>query len=149
MKVVSDIISGRDTYCVPIGTTIQDTIRFMTEKNVGAVVIVDDLNSRRLLGVFSERDLMKRVALPGLDAKQTKVDEVMTRNVAVGLSNESYEACLDRMKKIGSRHLPIVDGERLIGMVSMRDLMQVNIDDKDEEIKMMNAYIHDVPKNML
>lgn len=149
MKVVSDVISGRETYCVPLGMTVLDAVRFMVEKNIGAVVVVDQVQSKRLRGVFSERDLMKRVVLPGLDPNRTKVDDIMTHNVAVGHAGESYEVCLDRMKKIGSRHLPIVDDDRLIGMVSMRDLMQVNIDDKDEEIKMMNAYIHDVPKSML
>ncbi len=149
MKVVSDIISGRELYCVTVGMAVVDVIRFMAEKNVGAVVVVDDLQTKRLRGVFSERDLMKRVMLAGLDAAKTKIDDVMTKNVAVGHKNESYDVCLERMKRIRSRHLPIVDGERLLGMVSMRDLLEVDLEDKTEEIKMMNAYIHDVPKSML
>ncbi len=149
MKTVSAIISGRELYCVAVGTTLIDVIKFMASKNIGAVVIVDNLQSKKLLGIFSERDLMKRVVVQGIEINRTKIDDVMTKNVAVGNANESYDVCLEAMKKIKSRHLPIVDGERLIGMVSMRDLMEVNIEDKDEEIKMMNAYIHDIPKSSL
>lgn len=146
MKTVSDIISGRELYSITVGTSIEHAVKFMAEKNIGAVVVVDNFSDRRLRGIFSERDLMKRVVLPGLDIHKTRIDEVMTKNVAVGNAKESHDVCLETMKRIGSRHLPIVDGDRLIGMVSMRDLLQVNIDEKDEEIRMMNAYIHDVPQ---
>lgn len=145
MKTVSHIISGRELYCIALGLTVHDAIQFMASKNIGAVVIVDNLQSKNLRGIFSERDLMKRVVLEGLDPKKTKIDDVMTKNVAVANANEAYDVCLETMKKIRSRHLPIVDGEKLIGMVSMRDLMEIKIADGTEEIKMMNAYIHDMP----
>ncbi len=148
MKTVSRIISGRELYCIALGTTVHDAILFMASKNIGAVVIVDNLQSKRLRGIFSERDLMKRVVLEGLDPKKTKIDDVMTKNVAVGNAGEAYDACLETMRKIRSRHLPIVDGEKLIGMVSMRDLMEEKIADGTEEIRMMNAYIHDLPNSM-
>jgi CBS domain-containing protein len=149
MKTVSAVISGRELYCVAIGTTIMEAVKFMAAKNIGAVAVVDNLRNKKLLGIFSERDLMIRVVAHSMDLKATKIDEVMTKNVAVGNAHESYNVCLDAMKKIKSRHLPIVDGERLIGMVSMRDLMEANIDDKNEEIRMMNAYIHDIPQASL
>lgn len=149
MKTVSDIISGRELYYVPLGITVIEAVKYMASKNVGAVVIVDNETNRNLRGIFSERDLLKRVVQEGLDPKTTKIEEVMTKNVAVGNANESYDVCLDSMKKIKSRHLPIVDGQRLIGMVSMRDLMEVKIQDGGEEIQMMNAYIHDIPKSSL
>ncbi|MCB0833963.1 MAG: CBS domain-containing protein [Bacteroidetes bacterium] len=149
MKTVSDIISGRELYYVPLGITVIEAVKYMASKNVGAVVIVDNETNRNLRGIFSERDLLKRVVQEGLDPNTTKIEEVMTKNVAVGNANESYDVCLDSMKKIKSRHLPIVDGQRLIGMVSMRDLMEVKIQDGGEEIQMMNAYIHDIPKSSL
>jgi CBS domain-containing protein len=148
MKTVSHIISGRELFCIALGTSVFDAIQFMASKNIGAVVIVDDLQSKKLRGIFSERDLMKRVVLAGLDPKKTKIDEIMTKNVAVGNAGEAYDACLESMKKIRSRHLPIVDGEKLIGMVSMRDLMEEKIAEGTEEIRMMNAYIHDIPNSM-
>lgn len=149
MKTVSHIISGRELYCIPLGSSVYEAIKFMASKNIGAVVIVDNLQTKKLRGIFSERDLMKRVVLDGMDVKATKIDDVMTKNVAVGNATEAYDACLETMKKIRSRHLPIVDGEQLIGMVSMRDLMEVKIAEGTEEIKMMNAYIHDMPNSMM
>lgn len=149
MKTVSHIISGRELYCIALGATVYDTIQFMASKNIGAVVIVDNLQSRKLRGIFSERDLLKRIVLEGLDVKTTKIDDVMTRNVAVGNANETGDDCLETMKRIKSRHLPIVDGDRLIGMISMRDLMEIKIAEGTEEIKMMNAYIHDVPNSLM
>lgn len=148
MKTVSRIISGRELYCIPLGASVHEAIQFMASKNIGAVVIVDNLQSKKLRGIFSERDLMKRVVLDGLDPQKTKIDDVMTRNVAVGNANEAYDTCLETMRKIRSRHLPIVDGEKLIGMVSMRDLMEEKIADGTEELRMMNAYIHDIPNSM-
>jgi CBS domain-containing protein len=148
MKTVSRIISGRELYCIALGTTVHEAIQFMSSKNIGAVVIVDNLQSKKLRGIFSERDLMKRVVLESLDPKKTQIDDVMTKNVAVGNAGEAYETCLETMRKIRSRHLPIVDGEKLIGMVSMRDLMEEKIADETEEIRMMNAYIHDIPNSM-
>ncbi len=149
MKTVSHIISGRELYCIALGTSVFDAIQFMASKNIGAVVIVDNLQTKKLRGIFSERDLMKRVVLESLDVKTTKIDEVMTKHVAVGNAGEAYDSCLETMKKIRSRHLPIVDGEKLIGMVSMRDLMEIKIEDGTEEIKMMNAYIHDMPNSLM
>lgn len=148
MKTVSHIIYGRELYCIALGASVFETIQFMASKNIGAVVIVDNLQNKKLRGIFSERDLMKRVVLEGLDPKKTKIDEVMTKNVAVANADEAYDVCLETMKKIRSRHLPIVDGEKLTGMVSMRDLMEFKIAEGTEEIRMMNAYIHDIPNSM-
>ena len=148
MKTVSHIISGRELYCIALGTSVYDAIQYMASKNIGAVVIVDNLQSKKLRGIFSERDLMKRVVLEGLDPKKTRIDDVMTKNVAVANGAEAYDACLETMKKIRSRHLPLVEGEKLAGMVSMRDLMEIKIAEGTEEIRMMNAYIHDIPNSM-
>ena len=148
MKKASAIISGRELYCIVVGSKVLDVLRYMGEKNIGAVAVVDNLNDRKLRGIFSERDLLKRIVLPGLDPKQTSIDDVMTKNVAVGQGHETYDVCLETMKRINSRHLPIVEGEKFIGMISIRDLMEVDIEDKDEEIKFMNAYIHDLPQKV-
>ncbi len=148
MKTANAIISGRDVYCVPVGTTVFSAVQFMAEKNVGAIGVVDNLAGKKLLGIFSERDLLKRVVLNGIDAKSTKIDDVMTKNVAVARAQDSYNICLDLMKKVKSRHLPIVDGDKLVGMVSMRDMMEAEIEEQTTELRMMNSYIHDMPGGM-
>jgi len=145
MKNAKEILAGREPYFVTLGQTVFETIRFMAEKNVGAVVIVDDAKSKCLRGVFSERDLLKRIVLAGTDPRQTMIEDVMTKNVAVCSLSDPADQCLQTMNRIKSRHLPVVDGEVLVGMISLRDLLETDIHEKEEEIRMMNAYIHDLP----
>lgn len=145
MKTAKDILAGREPYFVTVGTTVHEAIRFMAEKNIGAVAVVNHAAERRLRGIFSERDLLKRVTLAGLDTRQTIIDEVMTKNVAVCGSDDSSQRCQQTMKQIKSRHLPVVDGDRLVGMISLRDILEMDIQEKEEELRMMNAYIHDMP----
>jgi CBS domain-containing protein len=99
----------------------------------------------RLVGILSERDIMNRVVAAGLDPDGTRVVEVMTREVLVTGPNASYAEGLREMREAACRHLPVVDGERFVGMVAQRDLLQIDLDEKSEEIRWLNAYIHDVP----
>lgn len=145
MKTVSAIISGREPYSVTLGTNVFDVIQLMASKNIGAICIVDSSAMMRLRGVFSERDLLKRVVLQGLDPRALTIETVMTKNVAVASAGESYDVCMERMKRVNSRHLPVVEGEKFLGMISVRDLLETNLEEKDAELKMMNAYIHDMP----
>lgn len=97
----------------------------------------------KLLGIFSERDLLKRVVVKGLNPADVKVDDVMTQEIMIALEDESYEECLAKMKKAGVRHLPVVDkNNNLIGMISLRDLMDISLDEKMERIEMLHAYIY-------
>jgi CBS domain-containing protein len=109
---------------------------------VGAVSVLD---GSRLVGILSERDVMSRVVAPQLDPDRTRVGEVMTKDLVVAQSGESHEEGLRKMKQAGCRHLPVVDGDRLVGMVSQRDLLQIDLSEKDEEIRWLNAYIHFIP----
>lgn len=142
MNNLNSIIHGRATYTLNKDMTVLEAAQYMAEKRVGAVPVVDgDL----LVGVFSERDLMTRVVVAGRAADQTYVSEVMTRNLVVGCPEESYEEGKRRMQQAKCRHLAIVQEGRLLGFISLRDLMQVEIDEKSEELKLMNEYIAGVP----
>lgn len=142
MKKVGEIVFNREVYFVRAGQTVLEVARYMSEKNVGAVVI---LENQHLTGIFSERDLMTRVVSQGLDPQQTRVEEVMTRQPVSADAGESYEDCLRKMKQLNVRHLPVVEQDQLLGLVSLRDLLLVDLDEKDHELKMMTAYIHYVP----
>jgi CBS domain-containing protein len=98
-----------------------------------------------LAGIFSERDIMKRVLAAGRDPKTTKVSEVMTRDPKVVAPDESLENCMRLMREHGFRHLPVCEGKRLVGLVSLRDLLLRDLTEKDDEVKMMRAYIHSTP----
>ena len=142
MRTVGELIKGKGFYVVKVGQTVLEVVQLMAEQQIGAVPVLDE---NRLVGIFSERDLMTRVVARGLDVKATKVEQVMTKDLVVADAGESYEGCLKKMKQIGGRHLPVVSGDKLIGMVSMRDLLLLDVSEKDEEIKWMTAYIHYIP----
>jgi CBS domain-containing protein len=88
---------------------------------------------------------MGRVVAKGLDPDATRVGDVMTRDLVVSEAGESHEDGVRKMKQAGCRHLPVVEGGQLIGIVSLRDLLQVDLSEKDEEIRWLNAYIHYTP----
>lgn len=121
---------------------MREAARYMAERNVGAVAV---LEGDRLSGIFSERDLLNRVVARGLDPAALRVSEVMTPNPVVVEVSESIEKCLRIMKQTNCRHLPVVEEGRLAGMLSMRDVLQMDIAEKADEIQMMRAYIHFVP----
>lgn len=114
----------------------------MSEGRVGAIPIIE---GERLVGIFSERDLMTRVVVAGKDPQQTRVEEVMTHKVVVASIDESVERCLEKMQRAGCRHLPVVQDGRVISMLSMRDLLRDEIEEQEEEIRSLRSYIHQAP----
>lgn len=143
MKTIGALVSSRkELFRLSPQQSVREAARYMTERRVGAVCVLD---GSRLVGILSERDIMGRVVAKGLDLDHTTVGEVMTRDLVVGQADDSHEDGLRRMKQAGCRHLPVVQGEKLLGMVSQRDLLQVDLSEKDEEIRWLNAYIHFIP----
>ena len=105
------------------------------------------LESGELVGVFSERDIMKRVFVEGRDPTSTKVSDVMTPNPLVVSPDESCAHCLILMKQHGFRHLPVSDGKRLVGFLSLRDLLLREVEEKDGDLRLMRDYIHATPQS--
>ena len=121
------------------GASALEVARRMAEGRVGCIPILED---DRLVGVFSERDLMVRVVVAGRDAAETPVSEVMTRDVITAGLDDRIERCLEKMKSAGCRHLPVVADGRVISMLSMRDLLTEEIEEQTEEIRHLREYIH-------
>lgn len=142
MNTVGDIVRGREVYTVQSKQSVLETVQYMVEKGIGAVAVME---SERMLGIFSERDLMKRVVTKKLDPATIPVAKVMTTNIIMARPEESYSACLARMQSHNIRHLVIATGENLIGIISLRDLMSIDIREKSAEIELMNQYLHYVP----
>ena len=142
MKTIGSVVAGREVYHVRAEQNVREVARYMSERRVGAVAVLD---GSRLIGIVSERDIMSRVVAPGLDPDTTLVGDVMTRELAVARVADSHDDGVRKMKQVGCRHLPVVEGDRLVGMVSLRDLLQVDLSEKDDEIRWLNAYIHLVP----
>ena len=142
MSTIRQLLKDREIYSVESSQTVFDVARFMVERNIGAVPVLD---RGKLVGIFSERDIMKRVLAEGKDPKQAKVSDVMTPDPLVVTADESFEKCMLLMKQRGFRHLPIVEEQKLIGLLSLRDLLLHEVDEKDGEVRMMRAYMHSVP----
>ena len=123
MKQISEIIEGRPLIHAEMNENVRDVARRMTQENIGAVAVLDD---GKLVGVFSERDVMSRVVVPGLDPNSTAISKVMTRDIVVGSPTEDVEKALQKMSLVGCRHLPVVQDGNLVGMISLRDLLEVD-----------------------
>jgi CBS domain-containing protein len=147
MKTLGSIVkdSNRDLYTVSGDQTVHNAARYMTERHIGAVTVVD---GERVIGLFSERDLMNRVVAESRDPQAVHVRDVMTTDLTTASTNESYEEGLRKMQQARCRHLPILEADNFIGLISLRDLLEVDADEKAEEIRMLNTYIHYVPPDL-
>jgi signal-transduction protein with cAMP-binding, CBS, and nucleotidyltransferase domain len=135
---VRDLLQSRELFHVPEEGTVASVVRRMTQLHVGAILV---MNGDELRGVFSERDLMQRVVLEGLDPETTPVSAVMSRNIATIDELATAEAAMAAMKSNNCRHLPVTRDSRVVGFLSMRDLMNHELATKTEELHHMRAYI--------
>jgi CBS domain-containing protein len=142
MMSVKELITNRSVYTVDKSVSVQAVVEYMAQKKVGAVSVMD---GDRLVGIFSERDVINRVMAKKLDPGSTTVASVMTTNLVVANADETYESCLRKMKQASCRHLPVVDGDTLVGFISLRDLLQVDISEKDSTIQFLNNYMFHIP----
>jgi CBS domain-containing protein len=120
MSTLRELVKDRRVYSVDAARTVLEAARYMMEHNVGAVPVLRD---RDLVGILSERDIMNRVVAVGRTPGTTSVTEVMTANPRSVAADESIDECLFIMREFGFRHLPIVDGKELKGLVSLRDVL--------------------------
>jgi len=139
MSRVRDLIDNRALFYVEEHQTVAEVASRMAEVHVGAIMV---LNGEQLRGVFSERDLMRRVVLEQRDPATTRVGEVMTQEVATIEDHASMEEAMEAMQAHSCRHLPVMRGSRVVGFLSMRDLMNHELARKTEELHHMRAYIN-------
>jgi len=142
MTRVGDIVRSRPLLFVEDGMSVHEAAVYMTEQQVGAVPV---LSADRLVGVFSERDLMTRVVVLDLDPRLLLVREVMTRDLIVAEDDESIEVAEAKMAQRGCRHLPVLHEGRLLGFLSLRDLMGVDLEMKSQELAIMTHYVQWAP----
>jgi CBS domain-containing protein len=136
------VILRRSVVSAPPEASVSEVAVKMVAEGVGALVI---LRGEELVGIFSERDLLTRVFVPRLDPDATRIADVMTREVATAALEEHVDFCIDKMLKVGCRHLPVVSGKRVIGVLSMRDLLRDEVAEQGDEIRHLRAYLHQDP----
>jgi len=139
---ISDLIKTQETYHAELGHTVLETVRAMVQRNIGAVPV---MHKGQLVGIFSERDLMSRVVAESRNPAATYMAEVMTDDPLTISTDEDLESCMALMRRHGFRHLPVCCQGQLVGIVSLRDIMLHDLDEKDDEVRMMRAYIHSMP----
>jgi len=137
--LIRDVIRDREPYSMKATASVMEAAEFMARRRIGAVCVLDEKG--KLIGVFSERDLLNRVVVAQLDPATLQLGEVTSKLRAVIRCDETPHQALERMERIGSRHLPVVDGEKWVGMLSMRDLLRVELSEQGDEIKLLHEYI--------
>ncbi len=140
MKSLKDLLVDKTLHTVKAGSKIYDVVCYMAEHNIGLVPVLSE--DGKLLGVFSERDLVRRVIAKGLDLKATLVEEIMTKDLVLADVSESYEQCLQKMKERGIRHIVIFENEKLVGILSIKDLLEMDIVVQRETIEVLHNYIY-------
>ena len=142
MKKLRDVMQPGFLFVVQRRATVTEAVRVMTANNVGIVLV---LEGDRLVGVFSERDVVRRVVGRGLEPDRTPVGDVMTPEIVVGDPDEDYQSAMRKMDQANIRHLLVVKGAQMLSMISIRDLIRVDMQDKGEEIRYLQEYLYQVP----
>jgi CBS domain-containing protein len=138
MATIRDLISNRTIHYVQPTQTVFEAASYMVDRNVGAVPVLDDT---KLVGIFSERDIMRRVVTEGRDPLTTRIADVMSTDLRTVEPAASSEEAMCLMQSHGVRHLPVCEGRTLVGFLSLRDLLRCHLDEKSGEADMMRAYI--------
>jgi CBS domain-containing protein len=141
MKTVAELLRTKPTRPVIKVTpelSVLDAIKVLASENIGAAIV---MSGERLAGIFSERDYTRKVILKGRSSDSTRVEEIMTANVVVVSPRTKTRDCMALMTEKNIRHLPVVDEGRVIGMVSIRDIVSDIIADQDFTIEQLEHYI--------
>ena len=143
MKPVSELFNNRagsnaTLWSVKPNDTVFDAIKVLAEKGVGALIVME---KGKLVGILSERDYTRKIALLGKNSKESLVKDIMTANVLVVSPNTRTRECMAIMSEKNIRHLPVMDGDTVVGMLSIRDLMNDIIADHEFTISQLESYI--------
>ena len=140
MKPVSELLKRHDSaaWRTSPHATVFDALATLARFEVGALMVMD---GEKLVGFLSERDYTRKVALQGKNSKEVRVSEIMTPDVMTGTPQTRTRACMTLMSQRKFRHLPVVEGDKVVGMISIQDLMDDIISDQEATIEQLTTYI--------
>jgi CBS domain-containing protein len=140
MQTVQQLLShkGSQVWAVSPEHSVYEATSQLAERNVGALVVLDD---EQLIGIFSERDCVRRVLLARRSLTDTRVRDVMTTSVKTARLNDTVDRCMRVMTELRIRHLPIVDNDRVVGMISVGDLVKAQLSEQESLIHDLESYI--------
>jgi CBS domain-containing protein len=144
MKTVNQLLQakGNEVWSVTLDTSVFDALKMMAEKNVGALLV---LEADKLVGIFSERDYARKVILKGKASKNTPVKEIMSPKVFYIRPEQSIEDCMALMTDRRIRHLPVLEGNKVVGVISIGDVVKTIISEQEFTIKQLENYITGSP----
>lgn len=140
MQTITQLLDrkGREVWSIAPDDQVFDAIHLMAEKGIGALVV---MQGERLAGIISERDYARKVILKGRSSKSTQVGDIMTAEVISVDVHQSTDECLSIMTEHRIRHLPVVDGDRVVGVLSIGDLVKAKMEDQRAQIESLEQYI--------
>jgi CBS domain-containing protein len=139
MTTIRQILARKpDVFSVDPDATVLDALRLLDEKNVGALLV---MKGQSLVGIFSERDYARRMVLHGRSSKETAVREVMTREVFTIASDASAGECMAHMTDRHIRHLPVLENARVVGVISIGDIVRAVMEDMRFTIRQLESYV--------
>ena len=140
MRTVRQLLEAKSPtiHAIRPEAPVLDAIRLMAEAHIGAVLVMD---GPRLVGILSERDYARKVVLQGRSSSDTPVSEIMTSNVLTTWSLDTSDRCMQTMIEHRIRHLPVIDGDDVVGIVSIGDLVKAVIEDQQAELDSLQRYI--------
>ena len=140
MRPLSELMEKRDIKAWSVGPkdSVFSALQVLSDRDVGALMVIEN---GKLVGVFSERDYTRKIALSGRSSKDTKVQDIMTSPVLTVTAKTRTRDCMALMSQKKIRHLPVMDGDKAIGMISIRDIMDDIISDHELTISQLQSYI--------
>ena len=140
MSIVTEILDhkGGMVLSVNVNESVFDAINLMAQVNIGAVLVQ---NGDTISGIFTERDYLQKIALKSLSSQRTRVGDVMTTPVISADPDDTVQQCMETMTTCRCRHLPVVDKGKLLGIVSIGDLVKRMLDEKESEVEQLSQYI--------
>jgi CBS domain-containing protein len=140
MKTVRQVLEGKKSGALSVApnASVYDALKLMAEHDVGSLVVLD---GERLAGIFSERDYARKVILFGKSSRETEVREIMTDKVMCVRPDATMKECMTLMTEKRVRHLPVVDGKKVVGMISIGDAVKETIEDQQQTIAQLEQYI--------
>jgi CBS domain-containing protein len=141
MKTVQQLLESKRYSVVSVSPadTVLDALKVMADKEIGAVIVIDD---GHLAGIFSERDYARKVVLQGKASKDTPVREIMTEKVVCVRPEQTIEDCMGLMTDKRIRHLPVLEHKKVIGVISIGDVVKEMLYEKEFVIQQLESYIH-------
>ena len=141
MTTVRKLLESKETaknFSVESSQTVLDALKVMAEAHIGAILVTEN---GKIIGIYTERDYLYKGEIEGHSAKETKLKDVMVSKMITVTNETTVEQCMGLMKQYRIRHLPVVEHDQLIGLVSMRDVMLAAIENKESEIRGLENYI--------